>query len=75
MFYLVLQSENGHRLVDYSDKAEDLTPQIKTLIRNHENSTPVVMTDKVLSRTYLVDKFGIPVQEQDGFLKQIEDLV
>lgn len=75
MFYLLLQTENGHRLIDYSDKAEDLTPQIKNLLKDHANSTPVVMNDKVLARTYLVDKFGIPVQEQDGFLKQIEDLV
>ncbi|MEG0063106.1 MAG: hypothetical protein RR740_00735 [Pseudomonas sp.] len=75
MFYLVLQSVDGHRLVDYSDKAEDLTPQIKSLIKDHENSTPVVMTDKVLSRTYLVDKFGIPAQGLNGLLTEIEDLV
>lgn len=74
MFYLVSQSQNGHRLVDFSDTAEALTSQIPSLVKDNPAATPVVYHEKALRGIYLVDGFGIVSQENDGYLVQLDDL-
>lgn len=74
MFYLIVQSQNGHRLVDFSDKTEDLFPQIENLQDENAASVPVIFDDKALRAAYLVDGFGIVAQESDGYLVLLDDL-
>lgn len=75
MHYLIAQHENGHRLVDFSQDPRDLLPQIRSLTNDNADSLPVVLSDVVLKSAYLVDAFGIVVQEADGYLVPVEPLV
>lgn len=74
MFYLVTQSENGHRLVDFSDTTRDLMSQIGPLLNDNAASTPVIFNDQSLKAAYLHDDFGIIYQEADGYLVELTDL-
>ena len=74
MYYLVTQSENGHRLVDFSDKTLDLMSQITTLLHDNAAGTPVIFNDQSLKAAYLHDDFGIVHQEADGYLVELVDL-
>lgn len=74
MYYLVTQSENGHRLVDFSETTRDLMSQITTLLHDNAAGTPVIFNDQALAAAYLHDDFGIVHQEADGYLVELSDL-
>lgn len=74
MFYLVTQSENGHRLIDFSDHTADLMKQVANLLNDEAAGVPVIFNDQTLRAAYMVDAFGIVVQENDGYLVQLTDL-
>lgn len=74
MFYLITQSQNGHRLVDFSDRTEDLLPQVSNLANDNAASLPVIYDEKAMRAAYLVDGFGIIAQENDGYLVLLDDL-
>jgi hypothetical protein len=75
MFYLVMQSEHGHRLIDFSDRTADLMKQITELLKDEAAGVPVIFNDESLRAAYMVDDFGIVVQENDGYLVQLTDLL
>lgn len=74
MFYLVTQSQNGHRLVDFSDKMDELLPQIDPLLSQNAAALPVIYDEKAMRAAFLVDGFGIIAQEGDGYLVSLDDL-
>ena len=74
MFYLVTQSEHGHRLVDFSIVTADLMSQITILLHDNAAGTPVIFNDQSLKAAYLHDEFGIIHQEADGYLVELSDL-
>ncbi|ATW58090.1 hypothetical protein CNR34_00157 [Pseudomonas phage nickie] len=74
MFYLVTQSDRGHRLVDFSLTSADLMSQIETLQNDNAAGTPVIFSDPALKAAYLHDEFGIVAQEADGYLVELSDL-
>lgn len=75
MHYLITQHESGHRLVDFSEDPRDLLPQILSLTNDNADSLPVVLNDAVLKSAYMVDAFGIIIQEADGFLVPVAELI
>lgn len=74
MFYLVSQSEHGHRLVDFGLTAAELMSQVTTLAHDNAAGTPVIFNDQSLKAAYLHDEFGIVHQEADGYLVDLSDL-
>lgn len=74
MFYLISQTAGGTRLIDFSEKADALIPQIEVIAKDNPESTPAVLNDMVMKSGFMVDGFGIPVQEADGYLVALTDL-
>lgn len=68
MFYLVNQTPGGAKLIDYSDHSATLIPQIESLAKENPDSTPAVLNDEVMKSGFLLDNFGIPVQDYAGYL-------
>lgn len=71
MFYLVAQTEDGHRLVDYEKGIRPLIPVMSDLLKENPAATYVIFNDKTLRAGFLVDGFGIPAQE-DGLLVPLD---
>lgn len=74
MFYLVVQSEKGHKLVDFSDHAKDILPRIPELLEENPASMPYVMDDKAMRAGFLVDGFGIVALDSGDMLVPLSEL-
>ena len=74
MFYLVMQSEVGPRLIACSDHSKDLFERIPKLLNENAASMPVVMDDKAMRAAILVDGFGIVAIESGDHLVPLEEL-
>lgn len=73
MHFLITRTENGDKLVDYSENFMHLRSQMNQDQAVANGRIMILFSDDKVRDTYLCDDYGLPV-EDEGYLVRMEDL-
>lgn len=74
MFYLVVETKKGFKLVDYSDQQSYLFARLADVQNENPASQPVIMDEKALRAGFLVDGLGTVALDDGMFLVPLSEL-